>query len=102
MPGPPAHSDDVFQFVLRADQPDDTLISLFLSCPSPPTGLKTYLISGRKLESHSYCSCTQLGPAGHEHADARCPPSRVHTPDGAPSLPPDSVKVSAPFSAEQI
>uniref|UniRef100_A0A3Q4BGH5 adenylate cyclase n=1 Tax=Mola mola TaxID=94237 RepID=A0A3Q4BGH5_MOLML len=52
-------------------------------------GLKTYLISGRKFEPHSYCSCPQLGSAGHEHADP--------TPDGAPSagtLSPDSVKVS--------
>lgn len=29
MQGPPAHSVCVFRFVLRADQPDDTLISLF-------------------------------------------------------------------------
>nr|XP_046272098.1 adenylate cyclase type 9-like isoform X2 [Scatophagus argus] len=58
-------------------------------------GLKTYLISGRKVEPHSHCSCSQLGSAGHEHADPRCSSSRAHTPDGAPSvctLPPDSVK----------
>ncbi|XP_035510695.1 adenylate cyclase type 9-like isoform X2 [Morone saxatilis] len=58
-------------------------------------GLKTYLISGRKVEPHSHCSCSQLGLAGDEHADPRCPASRVHTPDEAPSactLPPDSVK----------
>lgn len=33
MQGPPAHSVDVFRFVLRADQPDDTLISLFFVLP---------------------------------------------------------------------
>ncbi|XP_032393224.1 adenylate cyclase type 9 isoform X2 [Etheostoma spectabile] len=58
-------------------------------------GLKTYLISGRKVEPHSLCSCSQLGLAGPEHADPRCPTPRVHTPDGAPSacaLPPDNAK----------
>lgn len=58
-------------------------------------GLKTYLISGRRAEPHSHCSCSQLGLAGPEHADARCPTSRAHTPDGAPpacTLPPDSAK----------
>ncbi|XP_078124821.1 adenylate cyclase type 9 isoform X1 [Sander vitreus] len=58
-------------------------------------GLKTYLISGRKVEPHSLCSCSQLGLAGPEHADPQCPTPRVHTPDGAPSactLPPDSAK----------
>ncbi|KAI3359811.1 hypothetical protein L3Q82_014183 [Scortum barcoo] len=58
-------------------------------------GLKTYLISGRKAEPHSHCSCSQLGLAEPEHADARCPTSRAHTPDGAPpacTLPPDSAK----------
>uniref|UniRef100_A0A8P4G0R5 adenylate cyclase n=1 Tax=Dicentrarchus labrax TaxID=13489 RepID=A0A8P4G0R5_DICLA len=61
-------------------------------------GLKTYLISGRKVEPHSHCSCSQLGLAGDEHADNRCPASSVHTPDGAPSactLPPDSVTDSS-------
>ncbi|KAE8283200.1 Adenylate cyclase type 9 [Larimichthys crocea] len=58
-------------------------------------GLKTYLISGRKVEPHSHCSCSQLGLAGHENSDPRCTTSRVHTPDGAPSactIPSDSVK----------
>ncbi|XP_059203869.1 adenylate cyclase type 9-like isoform X2 [Centropristis striata] len=58
-------------------------------------GLKTYLISGRKVEPHSLCSCSQLGLASQEHAEPRCPSSRVHTPDGAPpagTLPPDSAK----------
>ncbi|XP_075936660.1 adenylate cyclase type 9 [Anarhichas minor] len=58
-------------------------------------GLKTYLISGRKVEPPSLCSCSQLGLAGPELADRRSPTSRVHTPDGAPaacSLPPDSAK----------
>lgn len=66
-------------------------------------GLKTYLISGRKVEPHSHCSCSHLGSAGHEHADSQCPASRVHTPDGAPSsctLPPDSVKVRARYPWE--
>ncbi|XP_033501380.1 adenylate cyclase type 9 [Epinephelus lanceolatus] len=56
-------------------------------------GLKTFLISGRKVEPHSLCSCSQLGLAGPE--DPRCPASRVHTPDGAPAactLPPESAK----------
>ncbi|XP_071329738.1 adenylate cyclase type 9-like [Trachinotus anak] len=48
-------------------------------------GLKTYLISGRKVEPHSHCSCSQSGLAGAEHADPRSPTARVHTPDGGPS-----------------
>lgn len=88
----------LFQFHLRVrtDLPV-TSSSLSLSVSS---GLKTYLISGRKVEPHSHCSCSQSGLAGPEHADPRCPTSRVHTPDGAPSactLPPDSVKVSARY-----
>uniref|UniRef100_UPI0037E92019 adenylate cyclase type 9-like n=1 Tax=Semicossyphus pulcher TaxID=241346 RepID=UPI0037E92019 len=58
-------------------------------------GLKTYLISGRKVEPHSHCSCSQLVLAGPEHADPQCPTSRMQTPDGAPpacTLPPDSAK----------
>ncbi|KAM9346659.1 adenylate cyclase type 9 [Symphorus nematophorus] len=55
-------------------------------------GLKTYLISGRKVEPHAHCSCSQVGLAGHEHADPRCPASRVHTPDGAPSAHSESAK----------
>ncbi|XP_070703402.1 adenylate cyclase type 9-like [Pempheris klunzingeri] len=58
-------------------------------------GLKTYLISGRKVEPHTRCNCSQLGLAGPEHAEPRCPTSRVPTPDGAPSactVPPDSTK----------
>lgn len=56
-------------------------------------GLKTYLISSRKMEPHSHCSCSHL--AGSEPADSQCPSSRMHTPDGAPSacdLPPDTAK----------
>ncbi|XP_008282003.1 adenylate cyclase type 9 [Stegastes partitus] len=55
-------------------------------------GLRTYLISGRKVEPLSHCNCSQMGLAGPEHAD---PVPRVHTPDGAPSacpLPPDRAK----------
>ncbi|XP_054463390.1 adenylate cyclase type 9-like [Anoplopoma fimbria] len=58
-------------------------------------GLKTYLISGRKVEPHSLCSCSQLGLAGPELVDGRSPTSKVSTPDGAPSastLPPESAK----------
>uniref|UniRef100_A0A8C2XIH6 adenylate cyclase n=1 Tax=Cyclopterus lumpus TaxID=8103 RepID=A0A8C2XIH6_CYCLU len=65
-------------------------------------GLKTYLISGRKVEPHPLCSCSQLGSTGPEHADRRSPTSRVHTPDGAPSactLPPDK-KVHAHYLSE--
>uniref|UniRef100_A0A3Q3IPQ0 adenylate cyclase n=1 Tax=Monopterus albus TaxID=43700 RepID=A0A3Q3IPQ0_MONAL len=60
-------------------------------------GLKTYLISGRKIESHSHCSCSQLGLAGLEHADPLYPTPRVHTPDGASSaciVAPDGANVS--------
>ncbi|KAM3597694.1 uncharacterized protein V6R79_008119 [Siganus canaliculatus] len=58
-------------------------------------GLKTYLISGRKVEPLSGCTCAQLGSAGHEHTDSCCSSTGLHTPDGGPSactLPPDSVK----------
>ncbi|XP_056143740.1 LOW QUALITY PROTEIN: adenylate cyclase type 9-like [Lampris incognitus] len=51
-------------------------------------GLKTYLISGRKVQRHSYCSCSQ-------HGDSTCPTPKAHTPDGAPAacpLPPDRAK----------
>ncbi|XP_008328091.1 adenylate cyclase type 9 isoform X4 [Cynoglossus semilaevis] len=48
-------------------------------------GLKTYLISGRKMETHSHCTCSQLGLAGIENTDPWCPTPRLHTPDGAPS-----------------
>ncbi|XP_055079625.1 adenylate cyclase type 9-like [Periophthalmus magnuspinnatus] len=43
-------------------------------------GLKTYLISGRKVELLSQCSCTQLGSVGSEHLD-----QRVHSPDSVHS-----------------
>nr|XP_019957386.1 PREDICTED: adenylate cyclase type 9-like [Paralichthys olivaceus] len=58
-------------------------------------GLKTYLISARKMESNSQCNCSQLGLAGPENADPWCPMPRVHTPDGAPSacsVDPDKAK----------
>ncbi|XP_058509080.1 adenylate cyclase type 9-like isoform X1 [Solea solea] len=58
-------------------------------------GLKTYLISGRKVEPHLHCNCSQSGSAGPEHAEALCPTARVHTPDGAPpacTVVPDSTK----------
>ncbi|KAM9393708.1 adenylate cyclase type 9 [Pholidichthys leucotaenia] len=48
-------------------------------------GLKTYLISGRKVEAHSHCSCSLMGLAGSEHAEHWCPTPKGHTPDGAPS-----------------
>lgn len=56
-------------------------------------GLKTYLISGRKMEPH--CNCSQMGLAGPERVDPRCPTARVYTPDGAPSactIPPERAK----------
>ncbi|CAG5897787.1 unnamed protein product [Menidia menidia] len=46
-------------------------------------GLRTYLISGRKVEPNSHCNCSQKGLS--ELADPRCPMPRVPTPDGAPS-----------------
>lgn len=87
----------LFQFHLRvrSDLPV-TSSSLFFVSVSP--GLKTFLISGRKVEPRSLCSCSQLGLAGPE--DPRCPTSRVHTPDGAPAactLPPESAKVSTHY-----
>ncbi|XP_062264598.1 adenylate cyclase type 9-like [Platichthys flesus] len=48
-------------------------------------GLKTYLVSARKIEANSHCNCSQTGLAGPEIADPWCPMPRVHTPDGAPS-----------------
>ncbi|XP_029364680.1 adenylate cyclase type 9 [Echeneis naucrates] len=48
-------------------------------------GLKTYLISGRKVEPHSHCSCSQVGSTEAEHADPQSPSAKVHTPDGATS-----------------
>ncbi|KAF3700176.1 Adenylate cyclase type 9 [Channa argus] len=48
-------------------------------------GMKTYLISRRKVEPHSHYSCSQLGLAGPEHVDHRYPTPRVHTPDEAAS-----------------
>ncbi|XP_034045675.1 adenylate cyclase type 9-like [Thalassophryne amazonica] len=48
-------------------------------------GLKTYLISGRKMDLHSHCSCPQLGLTGSDVAEPRSSMSRLHTPDGAPS-----------------
>ncbi|KAJ4932159.1 hypothetical protein JOQ06_010585 [Pogonophryne albipinna] len=58
-------------------------------------GLKTYLISARKVEPHSLCGCSQSGLVGPEHADPQCPNPGVQTPDGDPPagpLPPDSAK----------
>ncbi|XP_034568099.1 adenylate cyclase type 9-like [Notolabrus celidotus] len=58
-------------------------------------GLKTYLISGRKVEPQPHCCCSQLGLVGPEHADSQCPTCRINTPDGAPSacnLPPESAQ----------
>ncbi|XP_035259216.1 adenylate cyclase type 9-like isoform X2 [Anguilla anguilla] len=51
-------------------------------------GMKTYLISGRKLDK-SQCSCSQLGLAGHGQGDALSPASHSHTPDvtGRDSVP---------------
>uniref|UniRef100_A0A672HUM8 adenylate cyclase n=1 Tax=Salarias fasciatus TaxID=181472 RepID=A0A672HUM8_SALFA len=37
-------------------------------------GLKTYLISGRKMEPHSHCGCSQMGLAGPETSLPHCPP----------------------------
>ncbi|XP_035813562.1 adenylate cyclase type 9-like isoform X2 [Amphiprion ocellaris] len=55
-------------------------------------GLRTYLISGRKVEPLSHCSCSQMGLSGPELAD---PAPKVLTPDGGPSagpFPPDRAK----------
>uniref|UniRef100_A0A4W5QYX4 adenylate cyclase n=1 Tax=Hucho hucho TaxID=62062 RepID=A0A4W5QYX4_9TELE len=72
-------------------------------------GLKTYLISGRKVEP-CHCSCSQLGLAGLEPGgDTRCPTPRAHTPDGPPRAPsacglpqggaPDRAKVRTWYTA---
>uniref|UniRef100_A0A147B3N6 adenylate cyclase n=1 Tax=Fundulus heteroclitus TaxID=8078 RepID=A0A147B3N6_FUNHE len=53
-------------------------------------GMKTYLISGRKVEAH--CNCAQMGLSGPGEADAPCQMPRLHTPDGACTLPSDKTK----------
>ncbi|KAM9843964.1 adenylate cyclase type 9 [Aulostomus maculatus] len=57
-------------------------------------GLRTYLISGRKVELNSHCSCSQLGLSGSDQGEPRCTTPKVHSPDGAPpaTLPPDRAK----------
>lgn len=65
-------------------------------------GLKTFLISGRKVETHSHCSCSQAGLAGPDHVDTLCPTPKLQSPDGACSvcpLPPDRAKV---ISTEKV
>ncbi|KAG7460162.1 hypothetical protein MATL_G00218320 [Megalops atlanticus] len=47
-------------------------------------GLKTYLISGRKVEQ-SQCSCSQLALAGPDAGGALSPTPRARTPDVPPS-----------------
>uniref|UniRef100_A0A3Q2QKH1 adenylate cyclase n=1 Tax=Fundulus heteroclitus TaxID=8078 RepID=A0A3Q2QKH1_FUNHE len=56
-------------------------------------GMKTYLISGRKVEAH--CNCAQMGLSGPGEADAPCQMPRLHTPDGACTLPSDKTKDSS-------
>ncbi|XP_061079043.1 adenylate cyclase type 9-like isoform X2 [Conger conger] len=64
-------------------------------------GLKTYLISGRRVEP-SQCSCPHLGPAVPDHggAPALAPHTHTHTPDVPPPSdlrdPPDRVKSPCP------
>uniref|UniRef100_A0A3B3YAL9 adenylate cyclase n=1 Tax=Poecilia mexicana TaxID=48701 RepID=A0A3B3YAL9_9TELE len=55
-------------------------------------GMRTYLISGRKVEA--LCNCTQTGPSGPGDADPQCQMPRLHTPDGACTLPSDKNKAS--------
>lgn len=93
-------SSGLFQLHLRVrTDPSDILPSLslgFCLC----VGMKTYLISTRKLEPHAHCSCTQLGLSGPEHAEPQYPMPTVHTPDGTNSIcstATDRVKVSAYF-----
>lgn len=87
---------DRFQFhQIVTTAPPGTYFSLALSVPP---GMKTYLISGRKVEPHSLCSCSQLALEGAEHADRPSPSTMVHTPDGDPAactLLPESAKVNA-------
>ncbi|XP_026181640.1 adenylate cyclase type 9 isoform X2 [Mastacembelus armatus] len=62
-------------------------------------GLKTYLISGRKVDSHAHCSCSQFELSGPEHSDPLPPTPRVCTPDGASSacaVAPERVKSPCP------
>uniref|UniRef100_A0A3B3U016 adenylate cyclase n=1 Tax=Poecilia latipinna TaxID=48699 RepID=A0A3B3U016_9TELE len=56
-------------------------------------GMRTYLISGRKVEA--LCNCTQTGPSGPGDADPQCQMPRLHTPDGACTLPSDKNKASS-------
>uniref|UniRef100_H2LWC3 adenylate cyclase n=1 Tax=Oryzias latipes TaxID=8090 RepID=H2LWC3_ORYLA len=61
-------------------------------------GQRTYLISGRRDELHSHCSCSRMESSVPE--DHQCPMPSALTPDGAPpacTLPPDKTKVTASF-----
>uniref|UniRef100_A0A3P9HL92 adenylate cyclase n=1 Tax=Oryzias latipes TaxID=8090 RepID=A0A3P9HL92_ORYLA len=58
-------------------------------------GQRTYLISGRRDELHSLCSCSRMESSVPE--DHQCPMPSALTPDGAPpacTLPADKTKVS--------
>nr|XP_061805596.1 adenylate cyclase type 9-like [Nerophis lumbriciformis] len=48
-------------------------------------GLRTYLISGRKLEKPPPCSCSQSALSASEHADVRCCLQGAHPSDGTTS-----------------
>uniref|UniRef100_A0A3P9LDJ7 adenylate cyclase n=1 Tax=Oryzias latipes TaxID=8090 RepID=A0A3P9LDJ7_ORYLA len=56
-------------------------------------GQRTYLISGRRDELHSHCSCSRMESSVPE--DHQCPMPSALTPDGTPpacTLPPDKTK----------
>ncbi|XP_030645564.1 adenylate cyclase type 9 [Chanos chanos] len=59
-------------------------------------GLKTYLISGRKVE-HSQCSCSQLGLAGAEPGESLGTTPSTHSPELQPS---DSTQPQGPDRAK--
>ncbi|RVE69542.1 hypothetical protein OJAV_G00078750 [Oryzias javanicus] len=57
-------------------------------------GQRTFLISGRRDDLHSHCSCSQMGLSVPE--DHQCPKPSALTPDGAPpacALPADKTKL---------
>uniref|UniRef100_A0A3B5R608 adenylate cyclase n=1 Tax=Xiphophorus maculatus TaxID=8083 RepID=A0A3B5R608_XIPMA len=63
-------------------------------------GMRTYLISGRKVEA--LCNCTQTGLSGPGDADSQCQMPRLHTPDGACTLPLDKNKASIGRSPKTV
>ena len=77
----------------------DTVCVCVCVCVCVPPGLKTYLISGRKSDQLSACTCCQAGLCVPEHGAAPgCTSPRNHSPSGGPgagSLPLERATVGA-------